>query len=49
MSLITQNPKLGHTWGEVSEGGEVDLGGNIEDRGALGLAGQPDAEAPRGA
>lgn len=49
MPLITQHPKLGHTSGEVSEGGEGDLGVSTEDRGALGLASRSDMEAPRGA
>lgn len=49
MPLITQHPKLGHTWGEVSEGGEGDPGVSTEDPGALGRASWSDMEAPRGA
>lgn len=49
MPVITQHPKLGHTWGEVSEGGEGDLGVSTENQGALGLAGRADVEALRGA
>lgn len=45
--LITQDPKLGHTWGEVSERGKGNLGVSSEDRGALGLASLLDGEAPR--